>query len=264
MADYRSIQTRMWRSDEWFQELPTDARLFWIYLFTNPSARVAGIYRLPTKTMAFECGLPIERIEELKAEFAAAGKAYFERDVVWVVKMRELQTPGKISSQLQTGIDRDVAEIPQCELKTRYLIRYRYSIDTVPILSTTERERTQHNTETETAWAAALKAFEDNISVVSGSIADDMADTWDVLVMGNHSDWWEQAIKVSVERNKRSWSYMRGILQKCLQEGHPPSASTNGSGPKKPPKPERPDLEVELRRQLIAERDAQKEHHDAP
>ena len=46
-AEYRSVHTEMWRADDWFQELPLDARLFWIYLFTNPSASVAGIYRLP-------------------------------------------------------------------------------------------------------------------------------------------------------------------------------------------------------------------------
>ena len=32
--------------------LPTDARLLWIYLFTNPSASVSGIYKLPLRTMA--------------------------------------------------------------------------------------------------------------------------------------------------------------------------------------------------------------------
>ena len=56
MADFRSIKTSMWREDEWYQELEIDARLFWIYLFSNPSATVAGIYKLPIRTMAFECG----------------------------------------------------------------------------------------------------------------------------------------------------------------------------------------------------------------
>jgi hypothetical protein len=142
MADYRNVQTRMWRADEWFQDLPTDARLFWIYLFTNPSARVAGIYRLPAKTMAFETGIPLKRIRELMEQFAKDGKAYFESDVIWVVKMRDLQSPGKISPFLQVGIDADISEIPYCALKTRYLTHYGYPIDTLSIPATT----TQHNT----------------------------------------------------------------------------------------------------------------------
>jgi hypothetical protein len=131
VTDYRSVKVQMWRADEWFQDLPTDARLFWVYLFTNPSARVAGIYKLTTRTMCFESGLPAERIEELKAQFSKAGKAHFEDDVVWVVKMRELQSPGKISPKLQTGIDNDLAEIPPCDLKRQYMIRYGYPIDTI-------------------------------------------------------------------------------------------------------------------------------------
>ena len=48
-AEFRSVQTRMWREDEWFQDLDTDARLLFIYLFTNPSASISGIYRLPRR-----------------------------------------------------------------------------------------------------------------------------------------------------------------------------------------------------------------------
>ena len=78
MADYRSVQTRMWREDDWFQELDVEARLFWIYLFTNPSASPAGIYRLPLRTMAFESGVSYETAQELMQRFASDGKAHYE------------------------------------------------------------------------------------------------------------------------------------------------------------------------------------------
>ncbi len=67
-AEYRSVQTRMWREDDWFQDQPIDARLLFIYLFTNPSASVSGIYRLPLRTIIFESGLPAERVNELMAQ----------------------------------------------------------------------------------------------------------------------------------------------------------------------------------------------------
>ena len=56
MAEFRSVKCAMWREDDWFQGLKPDERLLFIYLFTNPSAPVAGIYRLPLRTMAFESG----------------------------------------------------------------------------------------------------------------------------------------------------------------------------------------------------------------
>lgn len=130
----------MWREDDWFQGLPTDARLLFIYLFTNPSASIAGIYRLPLRTIEFESGIPTARIKELFAEFSAANKAHFDNGVVWVVKMRENQLPGSISKPLEVRLSRDIAAIPDCPLKTRYLMHYAYPIDTLSIPRATETE----------------------------------------------------------------------------------------------------------------------------
>ena len=144
-AEYRSVQTRMWREDEWFQSLDTDARLLFIYLFTNPSASIAGIYRLPLRTIEFESGLDKARITELLAQFSTANKAHYADGVVWVVRMRENQIPGAISPKVQVRLDKDIAAIPHCPLKIRYLKHYGYPIDTVSIL-----DRTDTDTDTDT------------------------------------------------------------------------------------------------------------------
>jgi hypothetical protein len=151
MADFRTVHCEMWRADEWYQRLPTDARLLWIYLFTNPSASVAGIYRLPLRTMAFEVGLPEDRVAELLDMFAQDGKAYFENGVVWVRKMRERQLPGKISPQLAAHIQKEIDRIPVSILKNRYLEAYGYSIDTVSIPRATDTDTDTHTvTDTDT------------------------------------------------------------------------------------------------------------------
>jgi hypothetical protein len=133
MADYRSVQTRMWREDDWFQELDVEARLFWIYLFTNPSASPAGIYRLPLRTMAFESGVGYEAAQDLMRRFADDGKARYEDGVVWVVNMRRLQFPTLIdgSKEWQTAIriQRDIDAIPdRCAMKAQYLAHSGYPI----------------------------------------------------------------------------------------------------------------------------------------
>lgn len=133
-AEYRSVQTRMWREDDWFQEQPTDARLLFIYLFTNPSASVSGIYRLPLRTIVFESGLPAERVNELLAQFSRENKAHAENGIVWVVKMRDNQLPGKtLSDKIVTHLEGEIAKIPPCRLKNMYLQAYGYPIDTLPI-----------------------------------------------------------------------------------------------------------------------------------
>jgi hypothetical protein len=123
----------MWRADEWFMDLPTDARLFWIYLFTNPSASICGMYQLPTRTMAFESGLPHDRVLELLQQFAAQDKCYYENGTVWVVRMRENQHGGKLSKPQEIGIETDIAKVKPSPLKNAYLKHYGYPIDTLPI-----------------------------------------------------------------------------------------------------------------------------------
>ena len=130
MADFRTIKTAMWREDDWFLDLETDAKLFWIYLFSNPSASVAGIYRLSERTMSHETGLSIERVGQLLAEFAQAGKAYFSNGVLWVVRMREHQETSSI--KVQTRIKNDIAGLPK-ENQVYRMYCARYGIDTVSI-----------------------------------------------------------------------------------------------------------------------------------
>jgi hypothetical protein len=129
MADFRTVQTRMWREDEWFQNLGESARLLWVYLFTNPSANSAGLYRLPIGTIAFESGVSggIKRVASLISEFSEADKAHYESGVVYVVKMQALQHP-EISWQVATRIAADVDAIPDGRLKQMYLLRYGYPI----------------------------------------------------------------------------------------------------------------------------------------
>jgi hypothetical protein len=165
-AEYRSVHTEMWRADDWFQTLPTDARLLWIYLFTNPSASVAGIYKLPLRTMANETGLDLSRVTDLLTEFQQTKKAYYQDGVIWVRKMREYQLPGKTSPQLIAHLNKEIAKIPDGYLKREYLIAYGYSIDThkkpadtVSIPRATETDTdTETETETETRNPPPLAA----------------------------------------------------------------------------------------------------------
>lgn len=132
MADYRSVQTRMWREDEWFDSLDTEARLLWIYLFTNPSSSPAGIYRLTMRTMSNESRIPFDRTCELMECFAADKKAYYNGGVVWVVNMRRLQFPdldGSGAWQVGKKMQDDIDAIPDTNpLKGEYLKRNGYPI----------------------------------------------------------------------------------------------------------------------------------------
>lgn len=43
------------------------------------------------------------------------------------------------------------------------------------------------------------------------------------------SAWWPMALKVAEDRNARNWSFVRGVLNKCLAQNTPPGVWPNGA-----------------------------------
>jgi DnaD/phage-associated family protein len=76
--------------------------------------------------------------------------------------------------------------------------------------------------------AAAVREFENNIGLITGSIAEDLKQTVTGLQLNGRLDWWALAIKQAVSHNKRSWGYVRATLASCEQSGLPPGTSPPG------------------------------------
>lgn len=126
MADYRQIHVSIW-NDEWFLDLEPDQKLLFIYLFSNKNASMSGLYKLPIKVMAFETGLDQKNITKSLDLFAKANKVHYQDGIVWVVNMRRYHETK--SATVQTHMTKELALIPDCELKRAYMA----SLDTLSI-----------------------------------------------------------------------------------------------------------------------------------
>lgn len=81
----------------------------------------------------------------------------------------------------------------------------------------------------------AIRAFEGSIGLVNGALqSDEMLDMLGELEKRHIEAWWEAALKVAVDNNKRSWSYVRGVLRSCLNEGKPPASKDGTAKPRAP------------------------------
>jgi hypothetical protein len=130
MANYRQVHVRLWK-DEWFLDLEPEEKLLFIYLFTNESTSLAGIYKIAFKVICFESGLDKDYVQSALDKFKQKGKVYYQDGVVWVLNMRRYHETK--SSKVQTRIQNDILEIPDIPLKIAYLehentlsIPYRY------------------------------------------------------------------------------------------------------------------------------------------
>lgn len=133
MANYRQIHVSIWK-DDWFLDLDRGEKLFFVYLFSNELASLAGIYKLPLRVMAFETGLDILEVQNYLDKFEKVEKVYYRDGVIWVKNLRKYNQG---SSKVETRIQKDIDEIPYCKIKGMYLlyhpenIPYGYHIDTL-------------------------------------------------------------------------------------------------------------------------------------
>lgn len=123
MANYRQIHVSIWK-DCWFLDLEPQEKLLFIYLFSNSETSMAGIYKIPFKVICFETGLSGEFVQTAIDSFTEDGKMMYEDGVIWIKNMMKFHSSK--SPKVQTRIDNDLKNIPNCNVKIQYL----YTIDT--------------------------------------------------------------------------------------------------------------------------------------
>lgn len=117
MANYRQIHVSIWK-DSWFLDLEPDEKLLFIYLFSNESASLSGLYKLALKVICFETCLDKAFVTKTLAKFEKADKVYYRDDTVWVKNMTKYN---RGSTKVELRVISDVNDIPDCELKRMYL-----------------------------------------------------------------------------------------------------------------------------------------------
>jgi len=110
----------MWK-DEWILELTPEEKLLFVYLFSNECTSLSGLYKIAKRVIAFETGLSLDFVNKTLARFEKVGKVYYQDGLIWVVNLRRYNRGG---ATVYTRILSDIAAIPDCPLKRRYLAYY--------------------------------------------------------------------------------------------------------------------------------------------
>ena len=141
MAGYRQIHTQIWK-DDWFIELSPDEKLLFIYLFSNESSNLVGLYKISTRVIANETGLNTDFIMAALKAFEDNHRVVYRDGIIWIVHMWRYHN--NASPKVQSRIRSDLELIPDAPIKRWYqfyqdtgtfntseeLIQYPYSIDT--------------------------------------------------------------------------------------------------------------------------------------
>ena len=89
--------------------------------------------------------------------------------------------------------------------------------------STKNLEEEEGPTQADPLFAHLSGLMQRNIGVVSPLQYQDMGETVDELRnVGGDEAWLDQAVKIALDRNKRSWAYVRTVLDNAIKAGIPP------------------------------------------
>lgn len=129
---FRTVHTKIWQ-DEWFSSLSRASKLVFIYLITNRSIGMSGIYELPDRVICFDTGLNQSEIDPVKEELAP--KVSFFKGWVFVKNSTRYNTfKGK---KLEVAKNNEVSLVPLDVKKAlvegkddRVSIPHRYPSDT--------------------------------------------------------------------------------------------------------------------------------------
>ncbi|MHA1962698.1 MAG: hypothetical protein ACW99U_21115 [Candidatus Thorarchaeota archaeon] len=94
-------------------------KILFIYLFSNESTSLAGIYKIAFKVICFETGLESAFVTRTLKKFAKQNKVFYQDGVVWVTNMRGYHETS--SERVQQRIQKDVDAVPDCDVKTMYI-----------------------------------------------------------------------------------------------------------------------------------------------
>jgi len=124
------INTRFW-DDDYASNLDPIEKLMFLYLLTNTSTNISGIYEIPVKKIAVETGIDKEMVYKIIDRFTKDGKIFYVNG--WVGIKNFIKHQNQRSPQVQKGIEAELNNISRDILVK--MIEYGYPMDTLSHLN---------------------------------------------------------------------------------------------------------------------------------
>lgn len=106
---HRIVKSTFW-TDPFVESLDPTEKLVFLYLLTNDSTNIAGVYEITTRRIAFETGIDRDMIQKILTRFEESGKVKYRNGFVILRNFLKHQNN---NPSVRAGIDRVVNELPE-------------------------------------------------------------------------------------------------------------------------------------------------------
>lgn len=253
MAKFRQVHVDFWQ-DGFVLDLTPEEKYFYLYLMTNSKTSQCGIYELPKRIIETETGYNRETVEKLLQRFVDYGKVLYNDNEKEIMLLNWIRHNMIKSPKVLSCIKKELENVKTSTFIHNYYMlckRYGYGMDTLWKDYGEEEEKEQEEEQEEEAESSSSQV---SISTI--------IDYWDQNGFGISSISLKQqylaylddgfteeallkALVVATEENKKSFSYLKGILRnwedagaKNIQaiESHLAAFKSKKQQPSQPPK----------------------------
>jgi len=109
MAKARVINTRFW-DDHYTADLDPIEKLLFLYILTNTSTNISGVYEIPLKKIANETGIDKEMVQKILERFDRDNKVFYVEGWMWVKNF--IKNQNQKSPLVQKGIETELKAVP--------------------------------------------------------------------------------------------------------------------------------------------------------
>lgn len=231
MAVYRYIHTSFWDDAKVQDNMTPIERYFMLYLLTNSHTRQCGVYEISKKQMSFESDIDTEQLQKLLDRFEnELNVIKYDDNTKEVLITNWYKYNWTASEKVKKCILNEVKDIKSNELLdyiNRVCMPYIYPNDTLSIPNNKEKEKEKQkekeeknkNNNANNSCADGLQKlidfYNNNIGMITPYGMDILSDYLkempaDLIIL---------AMKKSVEANKRTIQYIKGILNNWSKKG---------------------------------------------
>jgi len=105
----RYINTKFWE-DGFIETLDPSEKLIFLYLLTNPSTNIAGIYEISIKRISFDTGFDSETILKVFKRFANQEKVFYENNHIIITNFLKHQ---QLNPNIIKGVSDIILSLPE-------------------------------------------------------------------------------------------------------------------------------------------------------
>jgi DnaD/phage-associated family protein len=227
MAKFRQVHVDFWQ-DGFVLDLTPEEKYFYLYLMTNSKTSQCGIYELPKRIIETETGYNRETVDKLLQRFIDYGKIKYDETTKEIMIVNWIKYNMINSSKVIACIKKELEQVKNKAFVNEFIDlckRYGYGIDTLCIDYGEEKEEEKEKEKEEEKediirekldkLDQVYQFYQSNFGVLPPSIGEDIEywcnDLSPELVL--------EAMKRTLEQNKRTWKYTKGILRDWEHKG---------------------------------------------